>query len=71
MECPPLSNPVYVDIDMWQNIEFNLLSNALKFTREGAITVRLSEDDGGIALFVQVNITLEYYEEFCVHSILL
>jgi len=41
VECPPLSAPVTVDRQMWEQIVSNLLANALKHTFEGAITVRL------------------------------
>jgi signal transduction histidine kinase len=44
IDCPPLSEPAWVDRDMWEKIVPNLVSNALKFTHEGQISVRLRED---------------------------
>ncbi len=41
VDCPPLPAPVLVDREMWAKIVLNLLSNALKFTFGGGITVRL------------------------------
>jgi signal transduction histidine kinase len=49
VECPPLPQPVYVDRNMWERIVMNLLSNALKFTFEGGISVRLQPMPGGSA----------------------
>ncbi|WNG51869.1 response regulator [Archangium minus] len=43
VDCPPLSEPIYVDRNMWEMIVLNLVSNAFKFTFEGGITVRLRE----------------------------
>ena len=52
VDCPPLSAPVYLDREMWEKVVFNLLSNALKFTFSGTVSVRLSEEDGHAVLRV-------------------
>ncbi len=44
IECPPLPQEVWVDAEMWAKIVLNLLSNALKFTFEGSISVSLKPD---------------------------
>ncbi|QEN14878.1 SpoIIE family protein phosphatase [Mycolicibacterium sp. ELW1] len=44
VECPPLDQPVYLDRDMWEKVILNLLSNALKYTFSGSITVRVTRD---------------------------
>jgi signal transduction histidine kinase len=41
VDCPHLDEPVQVDREMWEKIVLNLLSNAYKFTFEGAILVQL------------------------------
>ena len=43
VDCPPLSEPVFVDRPMWEKIVLNLLSNAFKFTFEGEIAVTLRQ----------------------------
>ena len=45
VDCPPLEQSVYLDREMWEKVVLNLLSNALKFTFEGSITVRVSRED--------------------------
>jgi PAS domain S-box-containing protein len=47
MDCKPLSESVYVDRDMWEKVILNLLSNAFKFTFDGAISVETSRSDDG------------------------
>ena len=46
LDCPPLPEPVHVDRDLWAKVVLNLLSNALKYTFDGGITVRVSADSG-------------------------
>ena len=41
IDCPPMSEPAYVDREMWEKIVLNLVSNAFKFTFEGVIEVKL------------------------------
>ena len=41
VRCEPLPEPVYVDRDQWERIVLNLLSNALKFTFKGRVSVDL------------------------------
>lgn len=48
----PLPEMVYVDREMWEKIFFNLVSNALKHTFEGNITVRLEWRESTVELIV-------------------
>ncbi len=52
VDCAPLPEPVHVDRDMWEKVVLNLLSNALKHTFEGGITVRLRPGADGAVLTV-------------------
>ncbi|HEX3354322.1 MAG TPA: response regulator [Terriglobales bacterium] len=39
--CEPISEPVYIDRDMWEKVVLNLLSNAFKFTFHGKVAVAM------------------------------
>ncbi|HRI51476.1 MAG TPA: ATP-binding protein [Pseudomonadota bacterium] len=52
VDCPPLPAPVLVDRDMWEKIVLNLLSNALKFTFAGSISISLHPAGDGVELKV-------------------
>ncbi|MGE5625608.1 MAG: ATP-binding protein [Bacillota bacterium] len=53
VDCPPTSEPAYVDTEMWEKIVLNLLSNAFKYTLEGDIGVRLREEGACFVLEVE------------------
>ncbi|MBZ4371385.1 response regulator [Corallococcus sp. AS-1-6] len=53
LDLPALPEPVWVDREMWEKIVFNLLSNAMKFTFEGGVHVRLRTEGGQARLTVR------------------
>ncbi len=55
IESAPMHERAYVDREMWSKIVMNLLSNALKATFTGGVTVRLA--DAGTAVELEVTDT--------------
>jgi signal transduction histidine kinase/CheY-like chemotaxis protein len=53
IDAPPLGVPAYIDHDMWEKVVHNLISNALKFTLAGQITVRLKQTGKQLQMAVQ------------------
>ena len=53
----PLPQPVHVDRDMWEKVVLNLLSNAFKFTFEGAVALTLAPSADGRAAVLSVRDT--------------
>ncbi|UWZ82381.1 ATP-binding protein [Occallatibacter riparius] len=52
IKAPPLSEPIYVDREMWEKTVLNLISNAFKFTLSGSVTVELAENAESVELRV-------------------
>jgi PAS domain S-box-containing protein len=53
VDCPPLSEPVFVDRPMWEKVVLNLLSNSFKFTLQGGIAVTLGQEGRSVELRVR------------------
>ena len=52
VKCQELSEPVYINQEMYEKILFNLLSNAFKFTLQGKITVSVKQNKNHVKLIV-------------------
>jgi PAS domain S-box-containing protein len=50
VDCPSLPESIFVDREMWEKIVLNLLSNALKFTLTGEISVGVEAVEDSVAL---------------------
>ena len=53
LDLPPVGEPVFVDLEMWEKIVLNLLSNALKFTFQGEVNVALVRNASEVELTVR------------------
>jgi PAS domain S-box-containing protein len=53
VDCPPLSEAVYIDREMWEKIILNFLSNSLKSTFEGEIAVTVRAVEGGAQVAIR------------------
>jgi signal transduction histidine kinase len=53
VDCPPLPELVWVDPEAWEKVVLNLVSNAVKYTRAGGITVRLRVAGATVLLEVE------------------
>lgn len=53
IDIEPINEPVYVDKLMWEKIVFNILSNAFKYTLEGAITISLRKEKEAVKFTVR------------------
>ena len=50
--CDALGTSAYVDVEMWEKIVLNLVSNAFKYTKQGKIEIRITQLDQQLHLTV-------------------
>jgi signal transduction histidine kinase len=52
VHCADNIDPVYIDTDMWEQIVLNLLANAFKYTKTGAIDVDIRQTEKAVLVTV-------------------
>lgn len=50
--CSHIRDDVYVDVDMWEKIVLNLVSNAFKYSKQGTIDVEINQVNDQVQLSV-------------------
>lgn len=53
IECASMTQPVWVDREIWEKVVLNLLSNAFKYTFQGSVTLSMQERAGHAVLSVR------------------
>ena len=51
-DCASINSEVYVDVEMWEKIVLNLVSNSFKYTKEGKIEIAIVEVDQHLRLSI-------------------
>ena len=51
-DCDQIKSDVYVDVEMWEKIVLNLISNAFKYSKQGSISILIKEVDDNLQLSV-------------------